>query len=121
MDPGELGGLNGRVGDWNAVPRWSGLPCSLLPGSWRSQLQLLQSCPGECPSVQARADSLLFSKGSSWIDQSRGQAPVLWFILSSRFPGQLAHSTEQTSGQTLPDWCPLPSWLFLPPYRLRDF
>lgn len=49
VDPFELGGLSGRAGGWNAVPRWSALPHGLLSGPWRSQLQLLQSCSGECP------------------------------------------------------------------------
>lgn len=38
VDPGELGGLSGRAGGWNTVPRWSALPCGLLPGPRRSQL-----------------------------------------------------------------------------------
>lgn len=51
VDPGELGGLNSRAGGWNVVPRWSVLPCGLLPGPRRSQLQLLQSPSGECLSA----------------------------------------------------------------------
>lgn len=47
VDPGELGGLNSRAGGWNMVPRWSVLPCGLLPGPRRSQLQLLQSPSGQ--------------------------------------------------------------------------
>lgn len=49
VDAGELCGLSDRAGGWNAVPRWSALPCGLLPGPRRSQLQLLQSRSGECP------------------------------------------------------------------------
>ena len=38
VDFGELGGLSGRAGSWNTVPRWSVLPCGLLPGPRRSRL-----------------------------------------------------------------------------------
>lgn len=61
VDPGELGGLSDRAGGWNTVPRWSTLPCGLLLGPRRSQLQLLQS-PGECPQPRLELAAGIFQK-----------------------------------------------------------
>lgn len=113
MDPGKLGGLNGRAGGWNAVPRWSALPCGLLPGPWRSQLQLLQSPSGECPLPRQELAAGV-SQRVSWDGPQEGTR-LCSFHLSSCFPGQMAHSAEQASGHILPDRCPLLSWLLLPP------
>lgn len=118
VDRGELGGLSGRAGGWNTVPRWSVLPWGLLPGPRRSELQLLPSCSGERPAAQARAGWDL-PKGHLGAARGRGRAWVLHSVIS-HFPGPVAHSAEQAAGAPLPGRCPLLSWLLLPPHRLWD-
>lgn len=120
MDPGDLGDLSGRAGGWNAVPRWTALPCGLLPGPWRSQLQLLQSRSSEYPQPRPK---LAAGISRRVILNGPQEGTRLWssYLSSPHFPGQMADSAEQASGQALPGRCPLLSWLLLPPDCLRDF
>lgn len=119
MDCGELGGFSGRTGGWNAMPRWTALPYGLLPGPWRNQLQLLQSCSSECPQPRSK---LAAGISQRVILDGPQEGTRLWsfHVSSPHFPGQEAHSAEQASGQALPDRCPLLSWLLLPPDCRRD-
>lgn len=102
VDPGDLGGLSGRAGGWNAVPRWTALPCGLLPGPWRSQLQLLQSRSSEYPQPRQKLAAGI-SQRVILNGPQEGIRPWSSHLSSPHFPGQMAYSDEQASGQALPD------------------
>lgn len=84
VDSGECGGLSDRVGGWDAVSRWSALPCGLLLGPGWSQLQLLQS-PGECPQPRQELAAGIFPKAMlGGPEKGPNSGPLVYPLLSSQ-------------------------------------
>lgn len=85
MGPSEFAGRSDRAGGRNAVPRWSALPCGLLLGPRRSQLQLLQSYSSECPWPR-RELAAGASRRVIWVGQRKGpdSGPLVYPLLSSQ-------------------------------------